>query len=149
MTRTLVTIGTLALYFAACTALLPAVAVAQDIVHLPQNRPAPFEGFLLREDDLLRWRQRIELLEHRLTLDIDTERRVAALQMALEQARTRAVEERLALRERLWREQTAALAQELDKARRAAVRGFWETPSLWFAFGLVTAIVSAVVLALT
>ena len=68
--------------------------------------------------------------------------------MALEQARTHAVEERLALRERLWREQTAALAQELEKARRAAVRGFWETPSLWFAFGLVTAIVSAVVLAL-
>ena len=140
MTRTLVALCTLALYFAACTALLPAVAVAQDSVHLPQNRPAPVEGFLLREDDLLRWRQRIELLEHRLTLDTDTERRVAALQVALEQARTRAVEERLA--------QTAALAQELDKARRAAVRGFWESPSLWFAFGLLTAVVSAVTLAL-
>jgi len=127
----------------------PRVARGQDIVHLPQNRPAPFEGFLLREDDLLRWRQRIELLEHRLTLDLDTERRVAAVQVSLEQARTRAVEERLALRERLWREQTAALARELEKARRAAVRGFWEQPSLWFAFGLVTAIVSAVVLAVT
>lgn len=127
----------------------PHPALGQDIVHLPQNRPAPFEGYLLREDDLLRWRQRIELLEHRLTLDLDTERRVAAVQVSLEQARTHAVEERLALRERLWREQTAALAQELEKARRAAVRGFWEQPSLWFAFGLVTAIVSAVVLALT
>ena len=137
------------LFVALLVVCAPPTVAAQDIVHLPQNRPAPFEGYLLREDDLLRWRQRIEMLEHRLTLDLDTERRVAAAQVSLEQARTQAAEERLALRERLWREQTAGLARELEKARSVAVRGFWESPSLWFALGLLTATVSAVLLALS
>jgi len=119
------------------------VPTAPEIPYLAQNRPAPFDGFLVRGPDLAQWRQRIELLEHQLTLDVTTEQRIAAVQIQLEQARTEAVTARLTLRERLWTEQATTLTRDLAAARKDAVRGFWESPTLWFAFGvLVTAALS-------
>jgi hypothetical protein len=124
-------------------------APAPEIPYLAQGRTAPFDGFLVRGPDLAQWRQRIELLEHQLTLDVTTEQRIAAIQVSLEGARTTAVTERLALRERLWTEQATALTRDLALARKDAVRGFWESPTLWFAFGvLVTSALSIALVAM-
>jgi hypothetical protein len=127
----------------------PTPAPVPEIPFVAQGRAAPFDGFLVRGPDLAQWRGRIELLEHQLTLDVTTEQRIAAIQIQLEQARTEAVTARLTLRERLWTEQATALTRDLAAARKDAVRGFWESPTLWFAVGvLVTAALSVSLVAL-
>ena len=70
-------------------------APVQEIPYLAQGRTAPFDGFLVRGSDLAQWRQRIELLEHQLTLDVSTAERIATIQVSLEAARTEAVTARL------------------------------------------------------
>jgi hypothetical protein len=121
---------------------VPATPVP-EIPYLAQGRTAPFDGFLVRGPDLAQWRQRIELLEHQLALDVTTEQRIAAVQISLEQARTEAVTARLNLRERLWTEQATTLTRDLAAARKDAVRSWYESPTMWFAFGvLVTAALS-------
>jgi hypothetical protein len=122
---------------------VPTPPPVPEIPYLAQNRPAPFDGFLVRGPDLAQWRQRIELLEHQLTLDVTTEQRIAAVRIELEQARTEAVTARLTLRERLWTEQATTLTRDLAAARKDAVRSWYESSTLWFAFGvLVTAALS-------
>lgn len=128
---------------------VPTPPPVPEIPYLAQGRPAPFDGFLVRGPDLAQWRQRIELLEHQLTLDVTTEQRIAAVQVSLEQARTEAVTSRLALRERLWTEQATTLTRDLAAARKDAVRSWYESPTLWFAVGvLVTAALSVSLVAL-
>lgn len=124
----------------------PTPAPVPEIPFVAQGRTAPFDGFLVRGPDLAQWRGRIELLEHQLTLDVTTEQRIAAVQIQLEAARTEAVTARLALRERLWTEQAAALTRDLAAARKDAVRSWYESPTMWFAFGVL--VMSALSIAL-
>ena len=134
---------------ASIAAAQPAPAPAPEIPYLAQGRSAPFDGFLVRGPDLAQWRQRIELLEHQLTLDVTTEQRIAAVQVSLEQARTEAVTARLALRERLWTAQAADLTRDLAAARKDAVRSWYESSTLWFGLGvLVTSVLSIALVAM-
>jgi hypothetical protein len=118
-----------------------------DIPYLATGRPAPFDGFLIRGTDLAQWKLRIEILDHQLTYDVATEVRVAALQVSLEAARTTAVEERLALRDRLWTEQGNTLTRELMQARKDAIRSWYESPTLWFTCGVIVSSILAIALA--
>jgi|SRR3990172_9239032 len=128
------------LHISSALAQVPtAPPTAPEIPYLAQGRTAPFDGFLVRGPDLAQWRQRIELLEHQLTLDVTTEQRIAAVQVQLEQTRTEAVTARLVLRERLWTEQATILTRDLAAARRDAIRSWFESPTLWFAVGVLVA----------
>jgi len=121
----------------------PATPPLQEVPYLPQGRPAPFEGFLIRGPDLAQWKLRILVLEHQLDMTVTTEHRVAEVETRLNSARVQAVEERLALRDRLWTEQTTVLIKDLARARQAAIRSWYESPTLWFAVGvLITAVLS-------
>lgn len=110
-----------------------------EVVFLPAGRPAPFAGFLLEGQDLARWRFHIETLEYRLARDAEAAAARLDVLLGMERARTSAAEERLTLRDTLWQQRVEQLASELREARRAVERGWWESPALWFAIGMVVA----------
>jgi len=125
---------------------LPGAAWAQDGapgLTLPEPRllregdRAPFTGQLILQSDLLRWVARIEELEHRLDLDVRTERERCDVRLELERAHTTAASETLALHDALYAARIAELAASLNEARRNAERQWYESPALWFAVGAV------------
>jgi len=116
-------------------------------VLLTRGTPAPFTGQLILQVDLLRWAMRIEDLDHRLELDVRTERERCDVRLELERARTSAADERAALRDGLYRERLAELTEALASARRSSERQWFESPVLWFAAGAVVAVGAALGLA--
>lgn len=116
-------------------------------VLLTRGTPAPFTGQLILQVDLLRWAMRIEDLEHRLDLDVRTERERCDVRLELERARTTAADERASLRDGLYRERVEELAASLEAARRSSERQWYESPVLWFAAGAVVAVGAALGLA--
>lgn len=123
----------------------PASAQAVPDVELPEPRllregeRAPFTGQLMAQEDVLRWAATIEDLQHRLELDVRTERERCDVRLELERARTTAAGETLALHDTLWTDRVAELTRALTEARRSATREWYESPALWFAIGAVVA----------
>lgn len=122
-------------------------------VELPEPRllregdRAPFTGQLILQADLLRWAMRIEALEHRLEVDVRTERERCDVRLDLERARTTAASDTRALHDALYETRIQELAAALNEARRSAERQPWESPALWFAVGAVVAAGAAIGLA--
>ena len=112
-----------------------------QIVVLRRGAPAPWEGLLIAQDDLVRWRLEIESLRFRL--DAETRRAAAELEtrVSLWEARVEAEADRRVLVEGLWQDRSTQLATDLAQAQgaveRAARREWWEHPALWLVVGLV------------
>lgn len=113
---------------------------------LREGERAPFTGQLLVQEDVLRWARTIEDLEYRLELDRTTEQERCSIRLQLEEARTKNAEDRLNLRETLWRQRAEELSNSLRNAQKNAIREWWESPPLWFAGGALTAVVSVLAL---
>lgn len=135
----------LPLYLLGLAWLCASPASAQDVpdVELPEPRllregeRAPFTGQLMAQEDVLRWAATIEELQHRLELDVRTERERCDVRLELERARTTAATETLTLHDTLWTDRVAELTRALGEARRSAERQWYESPALWFAIGAV------------
>lgn len=93
----------------------------------------------MAQEDVLRWARTIEDLQHRLDLDVRTEHLRSAALLELEQARTAAVRATMELHDGLWGGRQREWVASLEQARRSAERGWWESPALWFAIGLIVA----------
>lgn len=104
---------------------------------LREGDRAPFTGQLILQSDLLQWAMRIETLEHRLELDVRTERERCEVHLELERARTTAAAATTELHDALYEARLTELATALTEARRSAERQWYESPALWFAIGLV------------
>lgn len=118
--------------FLLCHAQAP--APAQDITYVQEGARSPFSGMLFPMDTAARWRNRIDLLEHQLTLDVQREHDIA-------QIRYDAYEERLAtLRTQMEADRTT-LQRALDSSQR---RGLRSHPMLWYSLGAATVVVLVV-----
>lgn len=127
-----------------------ALAHAQDpaprIVALDAGEAAPFEGMLIPDDELIAWRREIERLRNELVLIQQRADALRAADAVLADARSRAGDERLALREALWTERATDLTRERDEARAQRGPRWWQRGALWLPVGIVAGIVGGALL---
>jgi len=119
------------LAIASALAIFPTVAGAQEvstsIVALAEGESAPFSGMLFPTETSVRWRQRIELLQERLSADIERCETVSSLRLRL-------VEDTLQVRMEQWGDDRAMLRESIV---RASERSWYEAPALLLALGVV------------
>jgi len=107
-----------------------AQAVEQEPTYVQERTLAPFSGMLFPSDIAMRWAQRIQFLEHQLTIDVQHEQAIA-------QVRYDAYEQRLELlRQQLENERTAAREALARTERRRLV----QKPGFWYAAGVLTTV---------
>jgi hypothetical protein len=112
--------------------------VTGEILALDAGDRAPHAGMLILDDDLVAWRQTIERLAYRLGATIAMDAQTLSLRLDQEHARTTACEERVSLRDELWRARATELGAALATSQaHANDRGFWESPLLWTIVGAV------------
>ncbi len=101
-------------------------------------------GYLLSQEDVVWFRQRIEALEFRIGLTERFEAERCELHLTLERERTQAAEARSNVLAAASDADRAALAEELREAqqetRRAerARRAWFRSPAMWFAIGALS-----------
>lgn len=118
----------------AFTASASAQGLEDPVVALEEGARAPFSGMLFQTETAVRWRQRIEMLQERLRLDVERCESVARVR---EEAATQVLDARLdeaAANERILRE---ALAE-------ATSTSWYEDARLMFTGGVVFGLLSAV-----
>lgn len=71
------------LAFATISGAAAGVSAQDEIVPLEEGTAAPFTGMLFPTETAVRWRHRIELLEERLTLDVERAEAIGALRLRL------------------------------------------------------------------
>lgn len=120
----------------AAEATLPAVG---ETVSLDVGQRAPWAGMLLRDDDVFGLQTAVMQCRFSLATGERLQAQILEARVAQEQARTAAAVESAGLHDRLWQARADQLAQQLVAAQRSAERGWWESPALWFAVGLVVA----------
>lgn len=139
--------------------LLPITAVAQEapaaptsefrlpepgeILPLRRGALAPRDGLLIDAGDLLQIQQEYERMRFLLGLTHDRDTQLCDVRVQMEQARTRAAEERVTLHDALWTQRQAELVASMQEAQRQAQRAgerqWFESPPLWAAIGVVLA----------
>jgi hypothetical protein len=111
-----------------------------SILALEQGQRAPRAGMLIADEDLAAWRLEIR----RLRFQLDAQRNVFQLTMEArleqERARTRAAEDRLELRDRLWGQRAQELSDQLAVSRADEGPAWYEHPVLWFAAGVACSV---------
>jgi hypothetical protein len=116
-----------------------------DILPLRRGQAAPQDGLLIDAHDLLDIQQSYERMRFLLGLTHDRDVQLGDVRVQMEQARTRAAEERLTLHDTLWADRQAELVASLQaaqqQAQHAAERQWFESPILWAAIGAVLATV--------
>lgn len=130
----------------------PSHVLAQDapegrIVSVREGDRVPFAGTLMDPQVPVWMRGQIDelhldvaRLEAELARTVAREGERSSVLIEVEQARTRAVESRLELRETLWRGRVTELVRELRTARDDARPSFWEQPGLWYGLGVGTVV---------
>jgi hypothetical protein len=112
-----------------------------DLVPLRRGTAAPRDGLLIDAEDMLRISQEYDRMRYLLTRTVERDREICDVRVEMERARLTACDERLMLRDDLWAaRQTELVAQVTEarsEARRAAERGWFESPILWFFAGVI------------
>lgn len=112
-----------------------------DILPLRRGTPAPRDGLLIDADDMLQIQMEYDRMRFALGRTAERDREVCDVRVEMEHARLLAAEERLHLRDELWDARQQELVTSLEEARhqaaQAAQRGWYESPALWFAVGVV------------
>lgn len=123
-----------------------------QIVPLAKGDGAPFEGLLIEQDDLVRWRLYIERLEFRRGRELELWEARQRIERELSQQKIDLHLQASAAREELWETRAKELGKQVTEARQEAIdaaeRSWYESPILWFSLGvLITggAVVGAVV----
>lgn len=112
--------------------------VTSEILALDAGERAPHAGMLILDDDLEEWHRTIERLAYRLGATVAMDAQTLSLRLDQEHARTTACEERVSLRDELWRARATELGAALATSQaHASDRGFWESPFLWTVVGVV------------
>lgn len=104
----------------------------------------PWTGLLVEEALLVDWRLRIELLEHRLTLEAEAATERAIARQDAYSARLEIEGERRQLEVGLWQGKARELGAALQAAQADAGLGFFE----WLAIGATGAVLCTAALAL-
>jgi len=116
-----------------------------EILPLRRGASAPHDGLLIEAADLLRIQQEYDRMRYLLTRTSERDREICDVRIAMEGARLTACEERLRLRDELWTarqtELNLLLTEARAEARRAAERGWYENPILWFLVGVAVTVV--------
>jgi len=119
--------------------------VPGDILPLHRGQPAPQDGLLVAEDDMLHIRQEYDRMRFLLGLMTQHDSEVCDVRVQTEQARTQAATDRLTLTNQLWtarqQELLASIQAAQHQAQQAAQREWYESPALWAAIGVVLATV--------
>lgn len=108
-----------------------------EILALDAGERAPHDGMLIADEDLVAWRQAIERLTFQLAALRELDARTLALRLDEERARTRAAEERVTLRDELWRDRAQELATALSAAQAQRGPAWYEQPLLWVVVGAI------------
>ena len=108
-----------------------------EILALDAGERAPHDGMLIDDADLVAWRQMIERLTFQLAALRELDARTLALRLDEERARTRAADERTALRDELWRARAQELSASLATAQGRQGPAWYEQPLLWVVIGAV------------
>lgn len=108
-----------------------------EILALDAGDRAPRAGMLIEDADLVLWRQTIERLTFQLAALRELDARTLALRLDEERARTRAAEERTALRDELWRARAEEISAALSASRGREGPAWYEQPLLWLVVGAV------------
>jgi hypothetical protein len=137
------------------------IAAAQDVAPVPsvqlvppeglrRGQAAPRDGLFVEVATYLAMVREIEGLEARIGELLQRERARCDALLGVEHARLAAAEDRLTLRDGLWRERQGELIQRVAEEHEAGQRDWYEEPLLWFAMGgaLVGVIVGIVAAAL-
>lgn len=116
---------------------LSARADTSRLTRLTSGQRAPFEGILAPESLFVDWRARIVLLEGQLEINTAA---AADRELAIDelfQARLDFETDRRDLERELFTGRIEVLRREVETARAASKRGFFEQPAFWFAMGVI------------
>lgn len=121
-----------------------------EIVPLSQSERAPWAGLLIEEADLVRWKLTIDHLQFRLVSDVRLEIEKSSIRVGAVQEKMMLAHESHLLKEKMYQDRLAEkdrfiLAAEM-KAEKAAHRGFFEQPLVWFVMGAAIPIAAALTL---
>lgn len=106
---------------------LTSTAYAQEITPLREGEAAPFTGMLFPSETAVKWRQRIELLETRLRLEVSSCEDISRVRL-----------ETLRGTLRLRTEQYTADVDQLMESRTQALRPkLLDSPLLWLVVGVI------------
>ena len=112
-----------------------------DLVPLRRGAAAPRDGLLIDAVDMLRISQEYDRMRYLLTRTAERDAETCGVRVEMERARIGACEERLRLRDELWTarqtELVALVTEAREQARRAAERGWYENPVIYFIVGAV------------
>lgn len=112
-----------------------------DLVPLRRGTAAPRDGLLIDAGDMLRISQEYDRMRYLLTRTAERDAETCGVRVEMERARIGACEERLRLRDELWTarqtELVALVTEAREQARRAAERGWYENPVIYFIVGAV------------
>lgn len=118
----------------------PAQANGQ-VLSLDHGERAPWDGMLIEQRDLVRWRLEIDNLQFRRDRDVALEHDKCDVQVSYQLRLTDLERERGQMKSVLLQERIDSLANDVVEARkdviRAAERGFFDEPMTWFVGGIL------------
>lgn len=108
---------------------------------LQKGARVPWTGILILQDDLVKWKFRIEELEYELSQVRQLHTRILQVETTLTERKLVIERERTTLIQNLWKDRAEELGDELQKTQEQLLRAqeidWWEHPALWMAVGVV------------
>jgi hypothetical protein len=108
---------------------------------LSKGSRAPWTGILIAQDDLVRWKFKIEELKHELAQVRELHKAIRKTESELTDRKLEIEQERAKLIQELWVSQTKELGDELKKTQKHLLEAqqtkWWKHPALWLAVGVV------------
>jgi hypothetical protein len=110
-----------------------------QVLFIVRGKRAPWDGMLIEQKDLVRWKLNIENLQFKLDRDVKLEKDSCNLRIDFFEKSLKLEQDRTGFHDKMWKDKVEDLAEDVVAARKDAVearkRGFFEQPVFWVVVG--------------